>query len=66
MDLKAEQREHRAVNHALNVRAALASSDYHALFQLYKNAVNMGAYLMDNFVERERVAAMNIICKAYV
>lgn len=47
------------------MRKALASSNYHALFQLYLNSVNMSAYLMDKFVERERVAALITMCRAY-
>ncbi len=53
-----------ALRHALQVRKALASSNYHAFFQLYSNAVNMSAYLMDNFVERERVSALLTMCKS--
>ncbi|KAG0196383.1 hypothetical protein BGX28_010220 [Mortierella sp. GBA30] len=59
------QKKDPAVKHALQVRTALASSNYHALFKLYVNAPNMGGYLMDQFVERERVEAMKAICKAY-
>ncbi|KAF9931785.1 hypothetical protein FBU30_009589 [Linnemannia zychae] len=59
------QKQDPAVKHALKVRTALASSNYHALFKLYITAPNMGGYLMDQFVERERVEAMKTICKAY-
>lgn len=58
------QKHDPAVKHALKVRTALASSNYHALFKLYISAPNMGGYLMDQFVERERVEAMKMICKA--
>jgi hypothetical protein len=57
-ELTPEEKRDPAVRHALEVRRALAASNYHKLFQLYLNAVNMGAYLMDKFVERERVAAV--------
>ncbi|KAG0286456.1 hypothetical protein BGZ96_009441 [Linnemannia gamsii] len=63
--LTPSQKHDPAVKHALKVRTALASSNYHALFKLYISAPNMGGYLMDQFVERERVEAMKMICKAY-
>ncbi|KAF9941738.1 hypothetical protein BGZ67_004076 [Mortierella alpina] len=63
--LTPSQKQDPAVRHALQVRTALASSNYHVFFKLYINAPNMGGYLMDQFVERERVEAMKTICKAY-
>ncbi|KAI9754344.1 MAG: hypothetical protein M4579_004742 [Chaenotheca gracillima] len=54
-----------AVKHALGVRSALALGNYHRFFRLYLETPNMGAYLMDMFVVRERLAALANICKAY-
>ncbi|KAF2094236.1 hypothetical protein NA57DRAFT_47104 [Rhizodiscina lignyota] len=54
-----------AVRHALQVRNALALGNYHKFFRLYLDTPNMGAYLMDMFVGRERLAALANICKAY-
>jgi SAC3 family protein LENG8/THP3 len=53
-----------AVKHALDVRSALALGNYHRFFQLFLETPNMGAYLMDMFVARERLAALACICKA--
>jgi SAC3 family protein LENG8/THP3 len=53
----------RAVKHALEVRSALALGNYHRFFQLFLETPNMGAYLMDMFVARERLAALASICK---
>lgn len=64
--LSVEEKGNRNIAHALDVRKALASRNYHRLFRLYNSAPNMGGYLMDFFVERERVAACCIICKSYV
>jgi hypothetical protein len=63
-ELTEEEKAHENVKHALAVRQAVALSDYYELFQLYLNAPAMGAYLMDHFVVRERVAALKIICKS--
>ncbi|KAF9406115.1 hypothetical protein BGZ94_003241, partial [Podila epigama] len=63
--LTTSQKENPAVKHALQVRTAMASSNYYKLFKLYMLAPNMGGYLMDQFVDRERVEAMKVICKAY-
>jgi len=63
--LTQEEKSNDSVAHALEVREALAARNYHRLFRLYNSAPNMGGYLMDFFVERERVAACCIICKSY-
>jgi hypothetical protein len=57
-------KENKAIKHALDVRSALATSNYHKFFELYLKAPNLGAYLMDHFVERERIAALKILCKS--
>ncbi|KAK7981641.1 GANP/Nin1/mts3/eIF-3 p25 family protein [Apiospora saccharicola] len=64
-DLTTADKEERAIKHALEVRSALALGNYHRFFQLYLDVPNMGAYLMDMFVKRERLAALANICKAY-
>ncbi|KAF7308675.1 PCI domain-containing protein [Mycena chlorophos] len=56
---------HPAVQHALRVHRALAIGNYHALFELYASSPNMGAYIMDHFVARERARAIMVISKAY-
>ncbi|KAI8890971.1 hypothetical protein K501DRAFT_328127 [Backusella circina FSU 941] len=53
------------VQHALMVRSSLAKKNYYKFFELYEDAPNMGGYLMDQFVGRERVDALIIACKAY-
>ncbi|ORZ24870.1 SAC3/GANP/Nin1/mts3/eIF-3 p25 family-domain-containing protein [Lobosporangium transversale] len=59
------QKQDPAVKHALEVRTALSSSNYHAFFKLYRTAPNMGPFLIDQFVDRERVQAMARIAVAY-
>lgn len=62
--LTPEQREPACVQHALKVQTALATSNYHAFFVLFNEAPNMGAYMMDHFVPRERIAALATMSKA--
>ncbi|KAK4224341.1 leukocyte receptor cluster member 8 [Podospora fimiseda] len=64
-DLTAAEKKDEAIKHALDVRSALALGNYHRFFQLYNETPNMGAYLMDMFVGRERLAALCNVCKAY-
>lgn len=65
-DLTTADKQIPAVRHALDVRSALASGNFHRFFRLFTVAPNMGAYLIDTFIERERLAALAQICKAYV
>ncbi|KAF4632217.1 hypothetical protein G7Y89_g5914 [Cudoniella acicularis] len=64
-DLTTAEKEEKAIKHALDVRSALALGNYHRFFRLYLDTPNMGAYLMDMFVVRERLAALANMCKAY-
>ena len=61
-DLTAAEKQHPAVKHALDTRSALALGNYHRFFQLYLETPNMGAYLMDMFVGRERLVALSNLC----
>ena len=64
--LTSKQKASTAVKHALAVQRALALGNYHAFFEQYLNAPNMGAYIIDHFVDRERLRALLIMTKAYV
>ncbi|CAG7979035.1 unnamed protein product [Penicillium olsonii] len=64
-DVTPEDKKDPAVKHALDVRSALALGNYHRFFQLYLDTPNMGAYLMDMFVDRERLSALAVMCRAY-
>lgn len=52
------------VQHALQVAAAVATSNYYKIFQLYETAPNMSGFIMDHFVERERISALAIMAKS--
>ncbi|KAG8880100.1 hypothetical protein FRB97_001086 [Tulasnella sp. 331] len=63
--LTPQMKEHPAVKHSLEVQRAMATSNYHAFFILFANAPNMGAYIMDHFIERARLEALCIMSKSY-
>ena len=65
-DLTPVEKKEPAIKHALDARSALALGNYHKFFQLYVEPPGMGAYLMDMFVTRERLAALSKMCKSYV
>ncbi|WWC88241.1 uncharacterized protein L201_003147 [Kwoniella dendrophila CBS 6074] len=60
------EKSDRGVKHALDVHAALATSNYARFFKLFTSAPNMSGYIMDHFVERERIAALAIMSKGYM
>ena len=63
-DLTKAEKQQKAIKHALDVRSSLALGNYNRFFRLYLDTPNMGAYLMDMFVIRERLAALANISKA--
>lgn len=63
-DLTTAEKSEPSIKHALDVRSALATGNYHRFFQLYQEPPILGGYLMDMFVGRERLAALCNICKA--
>ncbi|EUC59649.1 SAC3/GANP domain protein associated with nuclear localization of protein, putative [Rhizoctonia solani AG-3 Rhs1AP] len=54
------------VRHALDVQAALLANNYHKFFDLYLSAPNMGGYIMDHMLARERISALIVMTKAYL
>ncbi|KAL9092079.1 MAG: hypothetical protein Q9159_001078 [Coniocarpon cinnabarinum] len=64
-DVTPSDREQPAVEHALQARSALALNNYHRFFKLYADPPNMGGYLMDMFVDRERLAALASLCRGF-
>lgn len=63
-DLTEGDKQMEGVKHALQVRAALASGNYHRFFRLYQDTPFMGAYLLDKCIARERLAALAAICRS--
>lgn len=62
--LTPQERLDESVQHALAVRGALATNNYHAFFKLFYSAPKMGAYMMDHFLPRERMTALNTMARA--
>ena len=63
-ELTLADRQDPAIKHALQTRSALALNNYHRFFQLYRDTPNLGAFLMDLFVRRERASALAYLSKA--
>jgi hypothetical protein len=59
------ERTHPAIDHALQVRVAVADFDYHRFFLLRKRCPNLGSHLMDLIVPGIRYNAVLRMCKAY-
>ncbi|CAN0450782.1 unnamed protein product, partial [Ectocarpus sp. 8 AP-2014] len=54
-----------AIIHALRVRKAVAMTDYHLFFSLYKTTPNLGQHIMQKLLKTMRVEALRRIIKAY-
>jgi len=64
--LTPRQKADSAVQHALEVQRALATGNYYKLCALYLTAPYMGPYIMDHFIDRERVRGLMVMAKAFV
>ncbi|KDN53425.1 hypothetical protein K437DRAFT_292345 [Tilletiaria anomala UBC 951] len=60
-ELEEKHKQDVAVKHALSVRSALVTGNHHKFFALYIDAPNMNSYIMDHFIERERVRALLVM-----
>ena len=63
-DLTNKQKQESCILHSLSVRRAYADNNYVKLFKMFKNTPNMGAYLMELFIDRIRIKALIPISKA--
>lgn len=63
-ELTPADKQQTPVAHALDVRKAMRTGNYHRFFALYKHTPNMNAYIMDHFVERERVHALLVLARS--
>lgn len=65
-DLTSTDKRLPGVQHALQVRSALASGNYHKFFKLCVDPPFISGHLLDLIIERERIAATAAICRACV
>ncbi|KAG8829676.1 hypothetical protein FRC18_009157 [Serendipita sp. 400] len=63
--LTPQEKELPAVQHALKAHMAMATGNYHQFFALFLVAPNMGGYIMDHYVDRERCGALITMAKSY-
>ena len=53
------------VQHALALRSSLSKGDFGTFFYLARDAPDMGSYLVDQFINRERIFTFLKLVKAY-
>ena len=53
------------VRHALALRSSLSKGDFGSFFDLARDVPDMGSYLVDHFIERERIFTFLKIVKAF-
>ncbi|PWN33884.1 uncharacterized protein FA14DRAFT_161517 [Meira miltonrushii] len=64
-ELTPKDKAEKAVKHALSIRSALATGNYHAFFRLYNDSPNMNAYILDHLIDRERINALLILARCF-
>eukprot|EP00457_Paulinella_chromatophora_P002671 gb/GEZN01002676.1/.p1 GENE.gb/GEZN01002676.1/~~gb/GEZN01002676.1/.p1 ORF type:complete len:788 (+),score=173.96 gb/GEZN01002676.1/:150-2366(+) len=64
-ELSAADRAKPSVAHVLEIRACLASNNYHRFFRLYQDTPFMGKCFLDAIVPHLRVRSLATICSAY-
>ena len=65
LSLTASERDTPEIQHALQVREAVADTDYHKFFRLRATCPNLGIHLMDSMVPTMRYKGLRRICQAY-
>ena len=64
--LTSDQKKDPCIKCAIKLFSAWSLNNYHSFFNLYKAAPKMTSYLIDWFVERERIDALKVMIKVYV
>lgn len=64
--LSQEDKKEECIRHAVDLSRAWLIGNYDRVMKLYKTAPKMSSYLMDLFINRERVGYFRVMMKAYV
>lgn len=65
LSLKDEFLLNDCVSNALNLRNAVIRKDYASFFAHYKSVPNLGKFIVDHFLIRERQLTLRTVCRAY-
>ena len=66
LEINEDERKDAAVKNALDIRSAIALGNYYRFFQLCKDVPNLGRYLVQSFMTRQRLAALANYARTYV
>lgn len=64
--LTADEKQEGPLDHALKVRHALSQGNFGRFFKLYRDAPNMGASLIDVFIDKIRVLSLRNLAVGFV
>lgn len=64
--LTLEDKKNEPMQHALKIRDSLAQGNYGRFFKLYRNAPNMGSQLIDVFIDKIRIVALQKLTVGYL
>jgi hypothetical protein len=64
--LTIEEKKNEIMQHALKISGSLAQGNYGRFFKLYRNAPNMGSSLIDVFVDKIRIVALQKLSVGYL
>lgn len=64
--LTAEDKKTESMQHAMKIRDSLKQGNFGRFFKLYRNAPNMGSSLIDVFIDKLRIIALQKLCVGYL
>jgi hypothetical protein len=64
--LTIEEKKNEPMQHALKISDSLSQGNYGRFFKLYRNAPNMGSSLIDVFIDKIRIVALQKLTVGYL